>query len=137
MTIDGSWPQSVEVLRSAGFNLHEATKGPGSIVAGIDFLLEHELVIDPSCDHLIREMNSYSWPTSRLTGKVVSKAKPVGADDHVLDSLRYAVETLNPNLLLADDDNAGWDPGFFHVRLWPPTPHPFESPWHDVLRRRN
>ena len=29
--IDGSWPQSIEVLRGAGFNLQEANRGPGLI----------------------------------------------------------------------------------------------------------
>jgi phage terminase large subunit len=132
LTIDGSWPQSIEVLRGVGFNLHEANRGPGSIKDGIDFLFEHKLVIDPSCEFLIKELNSYSWPTSRLTGKIVSTKKPVGSDDHVIDSLRYATETLNPNLLLSGEEEGPPDGGVIWLPLARTSPSFRRDtlPWH-------
>ncbi len=85
--IDSAEPRLIEELRRMGNKVRPTLKGQDSIRAGIDLLKRYKLVIDPQSDNLIREMRNYKWQEDR-TGKLLNK--PVPANDHTIDSLRYA-----------------------------------------------
>ena len=85
--IDSAEPRLIEELRRMGNKVRPTLKGQDSIRAGIDLLKRYKLVIDPQSDNLIREMRNYKWQEDR-TGKLLNK--PVAANDHTIDSLRYA-----------------------------------------------
>ena len=79
--------------RQAGFTITHAKKGDGSVVQGIDWLKNHDFVVNPSCHETIRELGKYSYKIDSHTGEpdpfTIDKV-----DDHCIDAIRYAVEPL-------------------------------------------
>ena len=67
-------------------------KGKGSVEDGIQFIRSFKRVyIHPRCVQTAREFRLYSWEIDKLSGAI--KPKPVDANNHYIDALRYA---LNP-----------------------------------------
>lgn len=92
-SVDASRPDTISYLQRHGFpRMKPAKKGPGSIKEGVAFLQSYDIEIHPRCRHTITEMTAYRYKRDALTGAVV----PVLEDkeNHVIDSLRYAVEAL-------------------------------------------
>lgn len=58
---------------------------------GIYWLLGYEIIIHKDCVNLIREMSSYCWEEDKFGNAL---PKPVGKDDHGIDALRYAFNTV-------------------------------------------
>lgn len=90
-TADSSEPKSIDYLYEKGINIEGAIKGKGSINAGIDFLLEFEIIVNSHLVEFMTEFNNYSWATDR-DGKPTNK--PADDFNHFIDSLRYATEDL-------------------------------------------
>jgi phage terminase large subunit len=99
---DSSQPGSIDHLRSAGFNVLPAKKGPGSVKAGINWLQGYTIFIDPECEAMREEARLYSWQVDRLTGKRLPV--PVDAHNHLWDAVRYATEDAQVEPDEADDD---------------------------------
>jgi len=90
---DSARPETISYMQRHGYpKLVAATKGAGSVEDGIEFLKSYDVVVHPRCKHLVDELTLYAYKTDPLTGEVL----PVLADkkNHVIDALRYAVETL-------------------------------------------
>jgi phage terminase large subunit len=88
---DSARPETISHMRKNGFpKIEPAVKGAGSIEDGIEWLKSFDIVVHPRCKHLIDELTHYSYKTDQLTGAVL----PVLEDknNHVIDSLRYALE---------------------------------------------
>jgi phage terminase large subunit len=90
VTADSARPETIDFMVRRGFNIVAATKGPGSVEDGINFLKSYDIVVHPRCQHLIDELIHYSWATDRQTGEILPKLKD--AHNHVIDALRYALE---------------------------------------------
>jgi phage terminase large subunit len=91
MTADSSRPETISHLRKNGFpRIAPALKGSRSVEEGIEFLKSYDLVVHPRCTHLIDELTHYSYKVDTLTGQVT--AVLADKDNHLIDSLRYAVE---------------------------------------------
>ena len=86
---DSAEPKSIEELYRRGWNIKGAVKGPDSIQKGIDLIKQYKLIISTDSLNLIDEIRNYSWMKDK-EGKYINR--PVG-NDHVLDSLRYAVSS--------------------------------------------
>lgn len=90
---DSARKDRIKHLRDHGFPMvYGAVKGPGSIDAGIEWLLNHEIIIHPRCQHTIQEFKLFSHPVDKVTGRVLP-----GYEDkhnHLMDALRYAIEEL-------------------------------------------
>lgn len=82
-------PKAIEKLRNANFNVKEADKGKGSVMSGIKEIKKRNLYIKKGSTNLLDEIKSYSFKTKN--DKVLDE--PVKMNDHLLDSLRYAVYT--------------------------------------------
>lgn len=87
-------PRSIADLKRNGINARSAKKGPGSIEHGIKFLQSHKIIIDSNCKNAIKEISSYKWRESK-DGEVIPK--PVDENNHIIDALRYALETEMTN----------------------------------------
>ena len=74
-------------LRRAGYNAKPASKPAGSVFAGISFLQRARVVYTETSPDIEAEYDLYEWDSDRLG--VVDK--PVKADDHILDAIRYVV----------------------------------------------
>lgn len=87
---DSARPETIDFMAKRGFNIVAATKGPGSVEDGINFLKSYDLVVHPRCTHLVDELVHYSWATDRQTGEILPRL--ADRDNHVIDALRYALE---------------------------------------------
>lgn len=94
ITCDSSEPRSVADLRRNGIKALAAKKGAGSIEHGIKWLQGHKIIVDVKCTEMIKELSTYKWKEDK-DGNVIPK--PVDKDNHLLDSLRYALESEMKN----------------------------------------
>lgn len=89
---DAAEPKSIDRLRELGlYRLRAARKGPGSVLAGIDYLRDFDIVILPRCRNFLREIGGYCWEQDR-DGRYLNY--PRDGDDHLMDAMRYAVSDL-------------------------------------------
>jgi phage terminase large subunit len=93
ITADSARPETISYLQRHGFpRMKAAKKGPDSVKEGIIFLQGYDIEVHPRCTRTIQELKRYAYKKDHLTGQVT----PVLLDkeNHVIDSLRYAVEDL-------------------------------------------
>lgn len=92
ITADSSRPETIAYMRKRGFKIQPATKGPGSVEDGIEFLKSFDIIVHPRCVHTAAELASYSFKVDEKTEEVL----PILEDknNHVIDALRYALEAL-------------------------------------------
>ena len=99
ITCDSSEPRTIAELKQLGVNAHAAKKGPGSVASGIKWLQQHKIIVHKSCVNTIRELGAYKYREDK-NGNVLPE--PLGINDHLMDSLRYATESLQVT------NNWGW-----------------------------
>ena len=90
---DSARPETISHMRQNGFpKIMSAVKGPKSLVEGIEFLKNYDIVVHPRCKHTIDELTMYSYKIDPLTDQVL----PVLEDkhNHLIDALRYACEAI-------------------------------------------
>lgn len=90
ITCDSSEPRSIDDLKRQGINATGAKKGAGSIEHGIKWLQGHKIIIDNKCINAIREISGYRYKEDK-NGNVIPK--PVDIDNHLIDALRYSLES--------------------------------------------
>lgn len=90
-TCDSSEPKSIDSLKAKGCRVRGAMKGADSINAGVDFLLEFEIVVNSHLVEFKTEFENYAWSTNK-DGKKLNK--PIDDFNHFLDCLRYSCEHL-------------------------------------------
>lgn len=92
---DSAEPKSIDEIKEYGVNVLSANKGPGSINQGISYVQDQKISMTKRSVNLIKEYRNYLWKTDR-DGRILTD--PEGGFDHALDAVRYAMETLRPNL---------------------------------------
>lgn len=93
ITADSAEPQTIDYLQKHGFpQMKAAVKGPGSVAEGVMFLQDYDIVVDPECVNVARELKDYSFKVDKKTEKVLPEL--ADDDNHTIDSLRYAVESV-------------------------------------------
>lgn len=88
---DSSEPKSNDYIRSKGVRVEGALKGKDSINAGIDFILEFEVIVNAHLVEFMTEFNNYAWSVDK-DGKATNK--PCDDFNHFIDSLRYSLESI-------------------------------------------
>ena len=81
---DSAEPRLIDELSTAGLNIKPTIKGAGSVTAGIAFMQDYELIIDPDSTNLIKELNNYVWSDKKSD-------TPIDAYNHGIDSVRYSL----------------------------------------------
>lgn len=89
VTCDSAEPKTIDYLAMNGINAVSAVKGADSINRGIRFLQGYEIIIDVKCQNFKNEIEQYHWQEDKYGNAM---AKPVDANNHLIDALRYAVE---------------------------------------------
>lgn len=90
-TADSSEPKSIDYIMAKGVSISSAQKGPDSVNAGIDFLLEYEIIVNSHLVEFMTEFYNYAWAVDK-NNKPTNK--PIDDFNHFIDSLRYAVERI-------------------------------------------
>ena len=89
---DSAEPKSIEELRQEGIRrIRASKKGPDSIIHGIQKLQQYEIIVDPSCIHVITELENYSWQKDK-SGEYIQR--PIDDFNHCLDALRYSLQCI-------------------------------------------
>lgn len=89
ITADSAEPKSIDELKAYGLNVKGAVKGKDSIVHGIQWIQDLEIIVHPRCVNFLTEISNYMWDTDRF-GKKLNV--PIDDFNHLMDALRYAVE---------------------------------------------
>lgn len=88
---DSSEPKSIDYLVTSGINAYPVVKGADSINRGIRWLQGHEIIVDVKCQNFRNEIECYHWQEDKYGNAM---AKPVDEKNHLLDSLRYSLESV-------------------------------------------
>lgn len=88
---DSAEPKSIDELKLMGISILPATKGPGSINQGIQYVQDQRIYVTKRSVNLIKEYRNYLWKIDK-DGKVLNV--PEGGNDHALDAVRYAITSL-------------------------------------------
>jgi phage terminase large subunit len=87
---DNAEVRLIQWLRAKGIRkIERCVKGKESIMMGITFLQDYKIHVKPNCKNTIAEFNSYSYARDK-EGNWLNK--PVDANNHAMDALRYAFE---------------------------------------------
>lgn len=90
---DSAEKKSIAEIRLNGIpRIRPALKGPDSILAGIQFISQFEIIIDERCFKTIEEFENYTWKKDKNTDEYYNE--PVDTYNHCIDALRYAIEKL-------------------------------------------
>lgn len=81
---DSSRPEIISELKNAGINAIPTIKGAGSVIEGINRVLNCKLKIKSSSLNLVEEISNYCWKNG------AKKDEPEDGKDHAMDALRYA-----------------------------------------------
>lgn len=91
ITADSAEKKSNQELRSNGIGrLRDAKKGQGSVLAGIQYLLQFEWVVDERCVKTIEELENYTWKKDKRTNEYINE--PVDSYNHCIDAIRYSIQ---------------------------------------------
>lgn len=71
--------------------MEESRKGPGSVMEGVEFLQNYDIIINPRCKNTIYELSHYQFEVDKNTGRIKPK-QPLDKDNHIIDGLRYSLE---------------------------------------------
>lgn len=86
---DSSEPKSIAELNSHGLSVGGAKKGKDSVLYGIQWLQQQEILVDVSCINMRNELQTYKWKEDAGGN---SLPVPVDRNNHLIDALRYAYE---------------------------------------------
>lgn len=88
----------IKEISDAGYSIEAATKGPGSIRAGIDLMMRYKINVTRRSVNAIKEFRNYTWRVDK-SGRSLNE--PVDYFNHCIDPVRYAMETLTSPILRA------------------------------------
>lgn len=88
---DSAEKKSNQELRNLGIpRVIDVQKGPGSVMQGIQYLLQYDWVVDERCVKLIEELENYTWKKDKKTNEYINE--PVDSYNHCIDAIRYALQ---------------------------------------------
>ena len=87
---DSAEPKSIQELTNHGVSAGAARKGKDSVLFGIQWLQQQEIIIDKNCINAKAEISTYHWQED-ASGNAIKK--PSDKNNHLIDAARYAHET--------------------------------------------
>lgn len=88
---DSAEKKSNQELRNLGIpRVIDVKKGAGSVMQGIQYLLQYEWIVDERCVKTIEELENYTWKKDKATNEYINE--PVDSYNHCLDAIRYAIQ---------------------------------------------
>ena len=88
---DSAEKKSNQELRNLGIGrVIDVKKGAGSVMQGIQYILQYEWIVDERCVKTIEELENYTWKKDKATNEYINE--PVDSYNHCLDAIRYAIQ---------------------------------------------
>lgn len=95
ITADSAEPKSIDELKGLGIRrIKAARKGKDSVMNGIQFIQNYEIIIHPRCVNFLTEISNYTWEKDKF-GKALNV--PVDDFNHLMDAMRYGLERFAKN----------------------------------------
>lgn len=86
---DSAEPKSIEEIRRKGVNIEATEKGKDSVIHGIQWIQQYELIVDERCYKVIEELENYTWKKDKKTDEYINE--PVDGFNHTIDAIRYGL----------------------------------------------
>lgn len=83
-------PRLIEEIYRAGIDIHAVKKYPGSIEAGVAWMLQHPIRVTAHSNNVLKELHNYVYSQDK-EGKLLNT--PVDAYNHAIDATRYVCMT--------------------------------------------
>lgn len=96
--VDAAEPRSIQFFKQQGINAVACSKGKDSVKAGLMFLQNHKIIVHPSCQNFITELNNFSYIKSKQTGEWTEDTTHEWS--HAIDACRYAYSDIYTNTKL-------------------------------------
>lgn len=94
ITADSAEPKSIDELKGYGLRIKGAEKGKDSIMNGIQWIQDLEIIIHPRCVNFMTEISNYTWAEDKFGTKM---NVPIDDFNHLMDAMRYALEKYIKN----------------------------------------
>lgn len=93
--------KSIAEIKNKGVNIEPTGKGKDSVIHGIQWIQQCELIVDERCFKVIEELENYTWKKDKKTNEYINE--PVDTYNHTIDAIRYALnnyikETKTPKV---------------------------------------
>ena len=89
---DSAEPKSIDELKDLGlYRISPAKKGKDSILNGVQFIQNFEIIVHPRCVNFMTEITNYQWAKDKFN-KAINE--PIDDFNHLQDAMRYAIELI-------------------------------------------
>jgi len=88
-TGDSAEPKSNDELRGMGLRITGAQKGRDSVMNGVQWIQDLEIIVHPRCVNFLTEISNYTWNKDKFGVKL---NEPIDDFNHLMDAMRYALE---------------------------------------------
>jgi phage terminase large subunit len=90
--VDAAEPRSIQYFKQQGIRAEGCAKGRDSVKAGLMFLQDSLIVVHPSCQNFITELENFSYIKSKVTGEYTEDTTHEWS--HAIDACRYAYSDI-------------------------------------------
>ena len=92
---DSAEPKSIDELKDLGlYRISPAKKGKDSILNGVQFIQNFEIIVHTRCVNFMTEITNYQWAKDKFN-KTINE--PIDDFNHLQDAMRYAIEPYTRN----------------------------------------
>lgn len=90
---DSAEPKSIDEVHLYGVNIQPSTKGPGSVLQGIQYVQQQKISVTKRSTKILKEYRNYLWQTDK-EGKIINEPEVIW--NHAMDATRYGLNSLRP-----------------------------------------
>lgn len=90
--VDAAEPRSIQYFKQQGIRAEACSKGRDSVKAGLMFLQDCLIIVHPSCQNFITELENFSYIKSKVTGEWTEDTTHEWS--HAIDACRYAYSDI-------------------------------------------
>lgn len=102
--VDSAEARTVAYFKQEGLRAEPCKKGAGSVKAGLMFLQDHLIIVHPSCQNFINELENFSYIKSKQTGEWTEDT--THEFSHAIDACRYGYSDIYTTKQLKTFDKA-------------------------------